>query len=525
MIKFEIVLALLLGGAVWVNAQSGGGQTSGGQTSGAQTSGAPADPTQTQDTSSQDATGAVPAATGIDTTTELSENPPVTGLDQPKFERVFIERSYLAPRAEVSQGLDSNFPGIFTSSRAASVTRALGSVELEKLWKVHPLDLNYTAGLADYQGQGSPIYLIQALSATQRFLWRTGQFALRDTFSYLPEGTFALNSYGGEGGFSGGGGLGGLGGGGITGSLGTPGFSNTLFGSIGLQPRIGNMALADVTQYLSPRSSVVLAGGYGLTDFLGTPQVSTSSPFCTPGTQCYFNSNQTSAQLGYDYQISRRDQIGLSLAYEEFHFPGVTAGHIHAEVGQLVFAHRISGKLNFVLGGGPELVNTHETIAFSVPGIITIPLTVSDRFLSGSARVLLTYSVSQRTSFNATYMHFINAGSGVFGGASTDAVHVGVNRAISRTWHMLLAGGYSRSSRLLTASAPIAGNASSYQFGYASGAMRRQLGREFGLFISYQYNSFALGSGYCTTGHCPNSYGRQMALIGVDWTPRPLRLD
>ncbi|MBO0910818.1 MAG: hypothetical protein J2P13_03405 [Acidobacteria bacterium] len=512
--KLGLMLVLFLVRAVCLNAQTGD--------AGAQ--GAPDDAGQAQNGDSQ--SGAVPAATGLDMTTELSENPPLTGLDEPKFERAVIEHSYVVPRAELSQSVDSNFPGFLTGNNVSAVTRAVGSVDLQKLWKVHPFDLNYTGGLAAFQnGRNSQVFLLQTLSATQRFLWRTGQLALRDSFTYLPEGTFGYGAFGGAGGFSVGAGAGGLGGGGgsggLVGGLGSPGFTSTLFGSVGVQPRIANMANVDVTQYLTPRSSIVLAAGYGVTDFLGKPE---ASSLCGLGL-CYLNSNQTVAQAGYNYQFSHRDQIAVSYAYQEFHFPGITAGSIKADVWQVLYGHRISGKLDFRVGGGPELVNTHEIELFTLlPGVI-VPLEVGGKFLTASAQVQLAYRISPRTRFSVGYLHFVNAGSGIFGGANTNAVHFGLNHTLNRTWNMLLTTGYSRNSRLLMANATVAGNATTYHFGYVSGALRRQLGRELGLFISYQYSNFAFGSGYCATARCPNSYGRQVALIGIDWKPRPLRLD
>jgi len=51
------------------------------------------------------------------------------------------------------------------------------------------------------------------------------------------------------------------------------------------------------------------------------------------------------------------------------------------------------------------------------------------------------------------------------------------------------------------------------------------LGRHFGAFTSYQYDSIRFNSGSCTTGTNCNMYGRHVGLIGLDWTPRPIRLD
>ena len=122
-------------------------------------------------------------------------------------------------------------------------------------------------------GAQGGVYQLHSLAATQRFLWRTGQFAVRDSFSYLPEGAFGFGSFGGVGAI----GAGGLGGGGIAGSSGAGIFTSSTYGTIGTE--VTNMAIADVTQYLSPRSAVILTGGYGLTHFLNTPNSCSVPPY------------------------------------------------------------------------------------------------------------------------------------------------------------------------------------------------------------------------------------------------------
>src|SRR5438270_8909108 len=200
--------------------------------------------TWAQTSSDQSAAGAPPAATGLDTTTQMSENPPLSGLDQPSFEPGFGTRSYLAPKLELSEAVDSNGLGNFSTATVTESTRALGSLELQKLWKLHPLDVDYIGGVDWYSGANGRVYQVHSLAATQRFLWRTGQFAVRDSFSYLPEGAFGFGSFGGAGAF-GAGGLGGQGLGGVSGGI----FSNSSYGAIG--PEVSNMAVADATQYLS----------------------------------------------------------------------------------------------------------------------------------------------------------------------------------------------------------------------------------------------------------------------------------
>src|SRR2546423_6351484 len=100
-----------------------------------------------QATGNQNSSGAVPAATTTDTTTQMSENPPLSGLDEPTFEPGFGTRSYLAPKVQLSEAVNSNGLGNFLSNGSTSeTTRALGSLDLQKLWKMHPFDLSYIGG-------------------------------------------------------------------------------------------------------------------------------------------------------------------------------------------------------------------------------------------------------------------------------------------------------------------------------------------------------------------------------------------
>jgi hypothetical protein len=481
--------------------------------------------TWAQSTTDQNASGTVPVATGLDTTTQMSENPPLSGLDQPSFEPGFGTRSYLAPKVELSESVDSNGLGNFSSSNVTESTRALGSLELQKLWKLHPLDVDYVGGVDWYNGANGRVYQVHSLAATQRFLWRTGQLALRDSFSYLPEGAFGFGSFGGAGAFGGGG----LGGGGMGGGTGI--FSNGSFGSIGTQ--VTNMAIADVTQYLSPRSSVVVTGGYGLTHFLSRPPIA----LCPSNASCYFNSQETIAQAGYNYQISRKNQVAVVYAFEELHFPGASAGSLNVNLWQIQFGHRISGKLDLLVGGGPEWVHRSQPqaeflgIPTGLPCLNTSALltcvNVKSSFITGSAQVSLRYRVSARTNVSLSYLRFISSGSGFFGGAKTDTGRFTVNHALGRHWNVLLDTGYSQNSRLLGTTSVAAGGAANYNYWYFGAGARRRVGRHLGIFGSYQYNAFAFGSGGCnaTGSGCGASYGRNVLLLGVNWTPEPIRLD
>jgi len=56
--------------------------------------------------------------------------------------------------------------------------------------------------------------------------------------------------------------------------------------------------------------------------------------------------------------------------------------------------------------------------------------------------------------------------------------------------------------------------------------VRRNFGRTFKIFASYQFNDLAFDNSYCgTTGSCSRISQRHTGSFGLDWTPRPIRLD
>jgi hypothetical protein len=460
--------------------------------------------------------GAPPAATGPTAGPDI-ENPPLSGLDQPTSEPAFGGRSYLVPGIQLSESVNATSSGL--NSRTSGVdesARGLGSLDLQKIWKRYQIGLDYIAGGTVYQGHIHQAHLGNAyqthtLAMDHRLLWRTGQLAFRDSFSYLPEGSFGFGSYGGAGGFGsalGGGGTGGVGagtglGGGVTGGIPGGTFGGGTIGSIGIQPRINNLSVVDVTQSFSPRSTVVAAIAYDYTDFLKNAQSSLS----------LINSQMSSAQIGYDYLLNRHDRVSVTYAYQDFHFPSAGSGNIVAHQWHLLYSHRISGRLNLVVGGGPQLIVFHRPL-IALPDKIT-----------ASGRAQLSYVANARTSTQVSYMHYTSAGSGFFAGASTDVVSGSLNRLAGRNWSFSANVGYSHNRQLQT-SALGASAAQTYNYWYGGSAIRRQLGRYFGAFVSYQYNDIRFNTSICTNvGTCGTSSTQQVGLVGIDWHPHPFRLD
>jgi hypothetical protein len=68
-------------------------------------------------------------------------------------------------------------------------------------------------------------------------------------------------------------------------------------------------------------------------------------------------------------------------------------------------------------------------------------------------------------------------------------------------------------------------NANVYQHGFVGGGVHRMFGRTLLGFASYQFNKLLFDSSYCGPVPCDRASNRQVVTIGLDWTPRPIRLD
>jgi hypothetical protein len=464
--------------------------------------------------------GAPPAAT---TPAEINaENPPLSGLDSPTAEPAYGGRSYLVPGIQLSESADSNANGATGGgSHVSAVSRGLGSLDLQKIWKTYQLGIDYIAGGVFYSGphtaRQTRAYQVHTLGIDQRILWRTGQLAIRDSFNYLPEGTFGFSSYGGAGSFGSalGGQLGGVGagsglGGGLTGGSVGGVFGSGSFGSVGIQPRVDNSTVMDIVEQLSPRSSITLAGGYAFTTFLDQPQTTFN----------LVNSQQITAQAGYNRLLSKRDQVGFSYAFQDLHFPTAASGSINAHSWYVHYGHRITGRLNFTAAGGPQLVIIRN------PGILSLLLGSTTKRFSGSGAVGLHYIFSQRTNGQIMYQRYVTPGSGFYAGADTDAVRVTLGHLFGRHWNSTVDGGYSRNRSIQSAANAI--NSNSYQYWYAGGSLHRQIGQHFGAFATYQFNQFGAGrcaSSSSSTAVCGQPIQQHIGSIGIDWHPRPIRLD
>ena len=461
----------------------------------------------------------------------ISENPPLSGLDLPSLEPHAAPLSYIQPGATFSESANWNAANLIGGSGVSSVTRGLGSVTLQRLWSHYDLALDYMGGVGYYSEPGVGLKSLQQADVDQKITWKRGQLSLRDSFSYLPEGNFGA-SYGS------------LGSEGIA-SLGTTAFglfsSGAALGTLGLAPRILNVSVADISENLTPKSAVTVAGGYAFTHFYG-PDEQTGTSF--------IGSSQTSAQVGYNRILTSHTQIALVYGYQAFDF-SVLGTAFHSNIIQGMYGHRISGRMDLLLGAGPQFtaIDTQSAACSdpSVPaffclaaGDTLIPTVIKNSKVGVAAQARLRYKFT-RTLLDLTYQRFITSGSGLFAGAESDIVRMGATRPLSRVWSAFTDIGYSHNSRVQplslqqltqcnnsqsSGSTCPANDAIVYSSWFAGAGVHRAFGRDFHGYASYQFNVLAFDHSYCgVLSACNRISNRSVLTFGLDWTPRPIRID
>ncbi len=410
-------------------------------------------------------------------------------------------RSFLIPGIHVSEAADSNLGETTTGSSVQGVTRLMGSMMFQKIGSRSMTALDYIGGGEFYSGYAAGSDQVQQFDGEERILWNKGQLTARDQFSYLPEGEFGFGVYGESGAYSQG--LAGIGyiGGGIGAGVGGL-FGPGQFGTLGQEPRINNLATVDIDQALTPRSGITLAGGYGIVRFMDN-------------TAGFIDSNQVSAEAAYDYQLSRKNQIAFLYGFQDFRYPNFAGTTYTTHLTQVLFGHRISGRMDLIVGAGPEITVVNSPLFGGTTQSVT-----------ASAQAGLRYRFP-KTSLGIFYSRFNTSGSGYFLGATSDVVRVSASRPLGRLWTGGIDIGWADNSRI---QAGVLGllpaTTTGFQYWYAGAVARRELSHHFSFFVSYQFNDLSFSGASCVTPiACNQAAQRHVAAVGLDWHPHPIRLD
>jgi len=420
-------------------------------------------------------------------------NPPVAALDENAMGAGSESRSVLRLAAHFGETLESTLDGTQSSGDIHSVTRGLGSVELQKIWKRYETDLDYVGGGAVYTNRGRTDAQIHVFNVGEKIHWRRSQLVVHDSFSYLPEGSFGHGSFGGAAGE-------GLGGGGAL-----------HFGSLGIAPRITDESAAEFTQTLTPRSAFTVGASYGMVHFTGGTQNDNGAP--SGDTSPLLDSHQVAAQAGYSHQLNHEDQIGVQYAFEDLHFPRTGASNFTVHLIHGLYTHRISDRLNITVAAGPQFTLIDNPLFKG--------LNLNRTTISGRASL---HYIFRLTEVTLSYHHYITTGSGFVAGADTDGVRLTAARPLSRLWEVVGDLGYSHNTRVQ----PVAFlTPRTFQSGYLGMALRRHITQDISGFFRYQFTTLTFDDSTCTlTGaSCGGISHRNTATLGLDWNFRPIRLD
>jgi hypothetical protein len=419
-----------------------------------------------------DDTGPIPAAVEPDTRPPAGAQSLSLGAPE--------SRSYYQFHANLVQTGDSDALG--QNGGWTTYTSVVGGIDLHKVSGVSDLDLGYLGGGTFSENGDIGNSTVQELSFTEKLTARRAVFSFLDTMAYLPETGFG---YGGIGGLS----VGGL-------AL-QPGLTpeGTILTTRGQQ--IDNSFITQVDLSLTRRSSLTFLGGYGLLRYFDNNLLNVDNYY---------------GQAGYNHQFNPTDTLSFFYRYSQYSYGGLNQ-KIHDNVVQASYAKRITGRLAFQIGAGPDYAE------FDTPVLNGNGTTTTSSQLTWALSSTVTYQV-KRGSLGAGYFHGISGGSGVLSGAISDTVSGNASRQLTRTFSLGINGGYSRSKALAIPGFEIFNTSYNYWFGGAT--LNHPLGRSSNLFLSYQAQYQDANVGFCIGSSCGGSFLRNLVSAGISWQSRPM---
>jgi hypothetical protein len=412
----------------------------------------------------------------------------------PESRSLFLAGLYLA------QGLET-YPGNnqANSSQVSGFARALGSLDFLKIGHRFETAIDYRGGGFFNEDSGYTRQL-QQLQATGRFFWQKTALTLSDSLGNYPGGSFGSSWFGGASAYN-------LGSTSVSASLPPdPGLAEFIGSSnfgIG-QNTLTNVALAELTESLTKRSSVTVAGAYGIGEYFGE----------NPG---FINSRQVSALVNYGHVLTPRSEIGVVYGYRSFQFPEKSGGHTATQVAQFTYSRILSRRLQLQAGAGPEFSRVITPLNIPNVGVAN----VLTHQINVSAYGAVAYS-RRNATMTLSYYRLVTSGSGLFGGANSDVVQFSLGRRLFRSWQASFDAGYVRLVAIQQSVSLVPGN--SYQYGYAGVAIRRKLG-QFHVLASYQFNDESFNTSFCAAIHNCSLSQRNVGLVGIYRHTRPIHLD
>jgi hypothetical protein len=258
----------------------------------------------------------------------------------------------------------------------------------------------------------------------------------------------------------------------------------------GLARQVNNTALGEADYAFSRRTTLTFVGSYGLLHFLD------------PG---YINSDSINGRVGYNYALSTKNNIALTYNYDHMSFGGASSRVLHADVVQMAFGRKVTGRLAFQLAAGPQLLHLEN-------------FGLTSRQLSWSAFSALTYDL-RRSGYSLSYFRGVTAGSGVFFGSESETITAIAKHEFTRAWSSSVNGGYAVNNNLLLGGIL----ASRFDNWFVGASLNRQIGRQVRFGLSYGFQRQRSGGGGCPVLNCglPESFSQFG--VNLQWHPLSVR--
>jgi hypothetical protein len=407
--------------------------------------------------------------------------------------------SYWQPHFDVFATVDSNPTETTGKASWDAWTSLSGGLNVHKISANNDLELTYVGGGEISSDTSVSNGVIQELVFTDKITFHRYALTFFDETSYLPESSFGFGGLGG--GLPGGGSLGG--------GLGSLGPGQSLI--VGRGQNLGNTFDAEADVQLTRRSSLTFVAGYSLLDYFDS---------------ALLNYGTVSARAGYNYQVDRKDTLGLSYTFSDTNYSNFDQS-IVAHTFQVSYGHRVTGKLAFQVAAGPEVVSFTTPIMNETTGSggtgTSGPGSGPTTDLYWALNTSLTYA-QRRTAYQVGYSHGVAGGSGVLAGSDTDQVSGSITRQMTRKFSSGVTGGYSRNQGLAvfgtTSTAP---SSQTFDYWFGGGTFSYPLGRTVAITFTYQFQYQNSGAAFCIGTPCASDVTRNMFSVGLDWLDRPHR--
>ena len=372
----------------------------------------------------------------------------------------------------------------FTNNVNAS-TNLGGTAEIMSKSTVAPFSLLYTGGYIMTTEPSFSNSTFQALTASQGFIGGGWVFGISDTVSFLPSApTGSLSGVAGSGDI----GLQPISGGSIPAQTVLTDYSR----------RISNSVNGNVERSLNPRTSISGNGSYGILRFLDGDGE---------------NNTQITGALSLNRRLNARNTLSGNVSYSTYSFSGVGAQPTVVSRGlNIVYERLWTRALTTTISAGPQWISGYTLTPLQlqnyptgtnpvIPGRVTAAVNASASYTRGYTVGTLSYSRG------------INAGSGVYQGATGDTLTGQVSRSFGPNWQGSATGALARTLGLTGGSAT-----KTFSFG---GQVTRRITRHLSGYISDVIQTQSVGTLAGTNAF--NGTSNSVA-IGISYSPRSTRL-